>query len=79
MGGEEGKDAYADSVSELQSVRHMDSKEGAAAMRMIWWGGWPWQRRFYYVRRSHWGPFAELLLGPIALVWPVDEGNWNVG
>jgi len=40
---------------------------------IVWWGGWPWQWRFRYVRRSHWGPFGELVLGPIGFVWPVDE------
>lgn len=42
-------------------------------MRIIWWGGRPWTWRFYLIRRSDWGAFGELLLGPIGFTWPVDE------
>lgn len=34
-----------------------------------WWGGWPWKWRFYLVRRSKWGPFGELMLGPLGITW----------
>jgi hypothetical protein len=44
-------------------------------MNIIWWGGLPWRWRFYYVRRSEWGPFAELMLGPVGFTWPVDGGG----
>jgi hypothetical protein len=42
-------------------------------MNIIWWGGWPWRWRFCYVKRSQWGPFGELMFGPIGFTWSVDE------
>lgn len=42
-------------------------------VHIIVWGGWPWQWRFYYVSRSRWGNFGELMLGPIGFTWPVEE------
>lgn len=42
-------------------------------MNVIWWGGWPWKWRFYFVRRSvhlfRGEPFGELLLGPVSFAW----------
>lgn len=42
-------------------------------MNVIWWGGWPWKWRFYLVRKSKWGPFGELLLGPVGFTWPTED------
>jgi hypothetical protein len=40
-------------------------------VHIIWWGGSPWRWSFYHVRRSEWGPFRELLLGPIGFTWHI--------
>lgn len=38
-------------------------------MKVVWWGGPPWRWRFYLVRRSQWGPFGELMMGPLSVTW----------
>jgi hypothetical protein len=44
-------------------------------MRVIWWGGWPWKWRVRFVRRSKWGPFGELVLGPVGFTWYSEESE----
>jgi hypothetical protein len=46
--------------------------------QIIFWRGcyWPWRWRFRYVRRSRYGPFGELVLGFVSIVWYSDaEGS----
>lgn len=44
-------------------------------MNVVWWGlRWPWRWRFYYVRRPEFG-WAELMLGFVGFVWPIDSNQ----
>lgn len=44
-------------------------------IHVVWWGDWPWRWRFYLVTKSQWGPFGELLLGPVGFTWHVEAGE----